>query len=72
MSGKGLMYLTCQDLGIIEMQIKLLYFSPIRFKKKFFLSAGKHAVTLFLYTADGRVIWYDLPGKHLAMYIKVK
>lgn len=70
MSDKSLMCLTYQDLVILEMQIKLFYFSPISFLKRrklFFLSASKHAMNLFLFIAGGGVTWYVLSGKHLAI-----
>lgn len=70
MSDKSLICLTYQDVVILEMQIKLLFFTYQFFKKKktfFFLSASKHAMSLFLSIADGGVTWYVLSGKHLAI-----
>lgn len=69
MSDKGLMCLTYQDLVIIKMQIKLFFTYQI---KRNFLSAGKHVVSLFSYIADGSVTWYDLSGRHLPIYVKIK
>lgn len=63
-SDKGLICLTYQDLVIIEMQIKLFYFSPIRFFKTS-SSAGKHAVSVLIYCRW--VTWSELSGKHLTI-----